>query len=217
MSRSGLLAVLKQPCGVSGGSPSLWTREHCRQASQQTHKQVLADLATEDWASVQPWASSELLMQLKAAKQSQINLMGYLLSQPDLCGMIAARGQLDVLKWMFHQPSQQQHAAPQISTALQTAAHLNQTHIVRYLLPCRGQPLTLQDMSVESWYVVMHLVRWARSHASSNSESSSDSNGPLLANPISGLLRQLLDLEPELAQQIASYALLSPPEASGGQ
>ena len=219
-SKSGLVALLKKPCG---GSPRVWTREDCRRASQQSLEEVLADLAQANWKSVSCPASPALkklvlyyIDKLKRADELGLStyLVGWLRSRPDLCALVTARRQLDVLKWLFHIPSQQQHASQQLSIALQTAAHLQQLHTVQFLLHTLQHPLTQAEASMESWYVVTKLVRWARRQEPSDSTSSQDSGNQLgQQGPIRGLLRMLADLEPVLVQQIASDALLYPIEA----
>ena len=130
---------------------------------------------------------------------------------------MAARGQLDVLKWLCHLPSQQPHAIPLISRALQSAAQRNQAHVVQYLLRSLPCPLNLNStaLSVEAWHVFTSLVRWARRRTACHSETSLACDalqGPI--PPIQGLLRHLADLPPDLVQRIACDGLLCPTEAT---
>ena len=154
-SKSGLLAVVKQPFR---GSSRVWTREHCQQAAKQSDDEVLAELAKADWESVRSAASSKLLQELNYGPEYPASLQTLLSHKPDLSAMNAARGQLDVLKWLMHQPSQQQHASSHFLKALQTAAHCNQLQVVQHLLQdCRLRPTSVKQ-SVESWYVFTSLV-----------------------------------------------------------
>ena len=226
-SSSRLLALLGEP---HGGFSGAWTCEDCMRASRQDFHSLLAELKDNDWNALRPVASSRLLQ-----LDCQAEVERFLHSTPHLCACIAARGQLDVLQWLFHWPKHQQHAA----AALQAAANHNQLHVVQFLLGTGLKPHATMNLDqvklpcmfllaragcpmreryphrvaevVEPWYVFVGLVRWA-AQAGKDENRASPPHKRSQA-PDHDLLRQLAGLSSDLVMKIASDALVSPTEA----
>ena len=207
--------------------------------AQESCESALAGLPSGDWLRL--WASEGLRRKIQRKKCHAPHTQ-YLRSEaqalPELCIAAAARGLLEVLRWLLHHPPQAQHAP----RALQAAIDHDQLEVMQWLLSprtlglpfpkdlthasprcllalaragCpmrRAHPHQVREL-VNAWYAFVGLVRWAAvaGPGSRACRAAQSIRGP--AGRDDSQLTRLSHLPSDVICKIADDALLGPGEA----